>query len=98
VGVLCRGDLVKAFSSDHSHPVGEVMNGSFVTAKDSEMLDQVMQRMQESKCGTVPVLRGSTLVGLLTLENVGELMMLRSANRNYRVEPEEVERVVQAPH
>lgn len=97
VGILCRSDLVKAFSSDHSHPVGEVMNRSFVAAKDSEMLDQVMQRMQESKCGTVPVLRGSTLVGLLTLENVGELMMLRSAKRNYRVEPTEVEHMVHAP-
>ena len=52
-----------------------------VTTEDDE-LHGVLSRMREAKCQSVPVLRGDTLVGLLTLENVGELLMIGSGLRD----------------
>ncbi len=35
--------------------------------------------MRVGRCPTLPVTQGGRLVGLLTLENVGEMMMVNSA-------------------
>ena len=35
--------------------------------------------MSREGCGTLAVMDGSKLVGLLTLENIGELVMVKSA-------------------
>ena len=44
------------------------------------MLEQVFQRMQESGCPAVPVIEaGRGIVGMLTLENVGEYAMVQTA-------------------
>jgi predicted transcriptional regulator len=43
------------------------------------MLEDVFTRMSQEQCSTVPVLKNGDLVGLLTLENVGELVMVASA-------------------
>jgi CBS domain-containing protein len=61
--------------------VQDVLGGDCLTVKDSAMLQDVFARMRDADCRTVPVLRGERLVGLLTLENVGELMMIASAMR-----------------
>jgi CBS domain-containing protein len=45
------------------------------------MLEEAFLRMQETGCEAIPVVHNSRLVGLLTLENVGELMMISSALR-----------------
>jgi hypothetical protein len=37
--------------------------------------------MQEAECALLPVTHAGRLVGVLTLENVGELMMLSNAIR-----------------
>jgi CBS domain-containing protein len=44
------------------------------------MLEGAVLRMQESGCTAVPVLEeDGTLVGMLTLENVGELATVQAA-------------------
>jgi predicted transcriptional regulator len=50
-------------------------------AEDGEPLETAFQRMRSANCPTLPVVRGGRLVGVLTLENVGELMMVQSAVR-----------------
>ncbi len=35
--------------------------------------------MQAGQCGTVPVVRAGRLVGLLSMENIGELIMVQNA-------------------
>jgi CBS-domain-containing membrane protein len=45
----------------------------------AEMLDSSFQKMREGECATLPVLREGRLVGIVTLENVGEWMMIQSA-------------------
>jgi Zn-dependent protease len=82
VGLLTRSDLMKALTEGRrDHTVGSVMHGDCKVAEDTEMLDALFQRMQESGCSTVPVVRRGQLVGLVTLENVGEYIMIHSALR-----------------
>jgi CBS-domain-containing membrane protein len=44
-----------------------------------ESVEHAFERLQRDECQTMPVLRDGTLVGVLTLENVGEYVMLRRA-------------------
>jgi CBS-domain-containing membrane protein len=44
-----------------------------------ESVDRAFERLQRHACQTMPVLRDGQLVGVLTLENVGEYVMLRTA-------------------
>ncbi len=40
--------------------------------------------MREAGCSTLPVVHNGHLVGMLTLENVGELIMINSALKQAR--------------
>ena len=66
--------------------VGEVMGPAAEVADEREMLEDVLLRMRENEQSSLPVVRQSydgkqQLVGLLTLENIGEFMMIRAAQR-----------------
>jgi hypothetical protein len=52
------------------------------TADPSEMLEGAFQRLQGTPGRVLPVVRDGQLVGLLTLENVGEFLMIQSALRS----------------
>jgi len=45
----------------------------------SDPLDKTLERMSREGCATLAVMNGSKLVGLLTLENNGELVTVKSA-------------------
>jgi Zn-dependent protease/predicted transcriptional regulator len=82
VGVLPRADLVKALAERGQEvKIGDVMRRDCPIAEDTEPLENVFARMRAANCPTLPVLRGGQLVGVVTLENVGELMMIQSAAR-----------------
>jgi predicted transcriptional regulator len=55
------------------------MTSRFDCAAPSEMLEGAIQRLQASGCPALPVLRDHELVGVLTMENVGEFLMVHSA-------------------
>lgn len=80
VGVLRRRDLIQALSErGRETPVREVASAECFVVEEGAMLDEALTRMQQADCSMVPVVRDDRLVGLLTLENVGELMMISSA-------------------
>lgn len=80
VGVLTRKDILKALSErGRESRVGDAISDQCFTIREDDMLDEAFVKMQEANCTTVPVVRGNSVVGLLTLENVGELMMVTSA-------------------
>ncbi len=82
VGVLTRDALLKALlERGQDARVSEAMKRNFETADASEMLEGVFGRLQDCDCRSLPVLRRDALVGMLTMENVGEFMMLQSAMR-----------------
>ncbi len=79
-GMLTRGDLLKALAQ---HPqtvrVEEVAQRDFETASPLEMLESVFTRLQSSSCHSLPIAQDGQLVGLITMENVGEFLMVQSA-------------------
>lgn len=80
VGVLPRSELLKALASrSHDLPVAGATRRDCKPVDETEMLETVFERMQESGCTLLPVVRGGTVVGLVSLENIAELMMVRSA-------------------
>ena len=80
VGMLSEKELISALSRGGMEmPVDDVMQSDFETADYHEMLEPVVQRLQGCDCRTVPVLLGSELVGLVTMDNVSELVTIRSA-------------------
>ena len=80
VGILPRQELVRSLAERGQQArVGDVMRRDCAPAEDTEMLEGAFQRMRTANCSTLPVVRGGQLVGVVTLENVGELMMINSA-------------------
>jgi Zn-dependent protease len=82
-GMLGRDALVRGLKeSGPQANVGELMTPECRTVSERDLLERVMEQMREAGCSTLPVVRGEQLVGLVSLENVGELMMIRSALRH----------------
>jgi Zn-dependent protease/CBS domain-containing protein len=80
VGVLTKKDLLVALARQgESQPVSEVMNREFQLVDSHDMLETVLERLQECRCHTMPVLHGGELVGLVTTENLGEFMLVQAA-------------------
>jgi Zn-dependent protease/CBS domain-containing protein len=82
VGVLTRTALLAALAQRGSASlVGQAMERTFETADPAEMLEGVFGRLQACGCHSLPVLKAGRLVGILTMENIGEFMMIQSALR-----------------
>lgn len=81
-GMLTRANLLEALARLGAHAeVREAMTRDLETATPSEPLQDAFQRIQECGCRSLPVTRNGALVGILTLENIGELLMIESASR-----------------
>lgn len=80
-GVLTRHDLISALrKSDSTIRVGDVMRRDIPIVTTGTPFNEAFRIMQENNLPAVPVLDGmKRLVGLLTPENVTELMMIHSA-------------------
>jgi stage IV sporulation protein FB len=80
-GVLTRHDLIAALRKDDpAIRVADVMRRDIPTVTTGTRFEEAFRIMQECNCPAVPVLDSmKRLVGLLTPENVSELMMVQSA-------------------
>jgi Zn-dependent protease/CBS domain-containing protein len=80
-GILTRHDLIAALrKNDPQIRVGGVMRRDIPTVTTGTRFEEAFRIMQECNCPAVPVLDSmKRLVGLLTPENVSELMMVQSA-------------------
>jgi CBS domain-containing protein len=80
LGILRRRDLVRALAEQgRDAPVERVMFRDFPTADADERLEGLFTRLHGSECTTVPVRQGGRIVGLVTLDNIAELLMVRTA-------------------
>jgi predicted transcriptional regulator len=80
-GILRRNDLVKALAHGRREThVSEVMSRECRTVLVSDPLDKTLERMSRERCTTLAVMEENNLVGLLNLENIGELVMVKSAS------------------
>jgi len=80
VGVLTRADLLTGLAKrGELSEVRDWMQRQFRTAAPSDLAERVFTRFQDGHCRTVPVVQHGALVGLVTMENIGEFMMIRNA-------------------
>ena len=81
-GVLTRDDMIRALRDrGPATSVMEVMRSDIPAIHHRQPLDKALQLMQESRLPAIGVTDStSRLVGLITPENVGEMMMVLSAS------------------
>jgi Zn-dependent protease/CBS domain-containing protein len=81
LGILTRADLVAA-TGEHGarHPVTEAMRTDIPVFRTYDRLDKALDAMRQRNSPAIAVNDGKErLIGYVTSENVGEVMMLRSA-------------------
>ncbi|MCB1062607.1 MAG: site-2 protease family protein [Verrucomicrobiae bacterium] len=84
LGILTREPMIRALrQTGPETPVVDVMFRCEQTVHARDSFDAAFRLMQESACPALPVVdNAGRLVGLITPENVGELMMVRSILRD----------------
>lgn len=84
-GVLAQADLLRGLAENGAgSPVESVMQRQFPTATQSELLEVAFEKLQRSECRALIVVRDEHVVGLLTPENIGEMLMMNRALRASR--------------
>jgi CBS domain-containing protein len=82
VGIVTRNDLAAAIGRyGPETPVAEVMQRDFVTADPREMVQAAFERLQVGRCRTLPVVKNGRLLGLLTADNLAEVLLLQETLR-----------------
>jgi Zn-dependent protease/CBS domain-containing protein len=85
VGILTLNGLTAALARHGPESrVGDAMQQEFITAHPREMLQSAFARLQDGHCRTLPVVQDDRLLGLLTADNVAEVLMIREAMRDAR--------------
>lgn len=81
-GMLTRKDLIAALTrSGRKASVGDHMMRNSATAEASEMLETVLSRLQGRDCHTLPITERGALIGVVTMDNVGEFLMIQAAEK-----------------
>jgi len=80
LGMLTRADLLKSLTERGEHAlVRDVMNRDFQQASPDESADDVLTRLKSCGCHSMPVIQHGRLLGVLTMDNVGEYVMVQAA-------------------
>lgn len=79
-GILERDAFLRALTQHgQSAPVMDFIRRDLPELDSYEMLESALTRLQESGSKTLPVTHAGQLVGLITMENITEYLMIRSA-------------------
>jgi Zn-dependent protease/CBS domain-containing protein len=89
LGILTREKLVKALTEGGMDGrVRDAMERDVPVADSYDMLEKTLPVFQECHCRSLPVEHDGRLVGMLTVDNVGEFLAIQSAlRRSGRVGP-----------
>lgn len=80
VGVLTRDGLLEGLRTRGAEScVAETMREDILPLAESDLLEHALFEQKAQDLGLVPVTRGTRVVGMLTAENVGEYVAIRSA-------------------
>lgn len=80
LGMLSRGELLKGLQQEGIEaPVGRIARLDVREVDANELLESVLSRMREQAWVAAPVTSHGRLVGVLTLENVGEMLLVQEA-------------------
>ena len=84
LGMLSRDDLLKGMRTEGpGSPVGRLVRLDIAPIESSMPLDAALQRMSALRQNALPVVARGRLVGLLTLENIRELLQVLEARQRH---------------
>ena len=79
VGMVTQEQLLSALvNGRRNERIESLMARRFVVAAPGEMLSVVMEKLGDCRCRSLPVLSRGQLVGVLTMDQIGELVAARS--------------------
>ena len=79
-GMLTQPSLLKALSEhDRQLTVSAVAQHQFETVDRRDMLELALKKLKACRCHTLPVLQDERLVGLVTMDNLGEFVRIQTA-------------------
>jgi len=80
VGVLTRAELLEAISRGNERtPVGPIVRREIGVLSPDDQVDAALERLRNENRTAMPVVQEGRLIGLITLENVGEMVMVYNA-------------------
>src|SRR5438552_7754753 len=78
-GVLLRSDVLKALARGADWRVRAVIRREFEVVDAAHLLDTALARVQACACPALTVTSRGALVWILTMDNVGEFLLIQSA-------------------
>jgi Zn-dependent protease/CBS domain-containing protein len=98
LGMLTRERLMRTLSEQGPNvSVRAALERDVATVDSHDMLDKAIERLQRCNCRSIPVEHNGQLVGVLTMENVAEFIMIQSALRRART-AKQAREVAQGSH
>lgn len=86
MGILTRADLLAGLSRGNDRaPVGSLVRSDLDFLSPDDRLDDSLERLKRAGTPALPVVDKEQLVGLLTLENISEYVMVHNARMRGRV-------------
>jgi Zn-dependent protease/CBS domain-containing protein len=80
VGVLPRNTLITALArTGPDTPVDTVMQRDCPVAQEGDTLEDTFEKMHSNGCSSLPVVRDGRVVGVVTLGNIEDWMLVQSA-------------------
>lgn len=84
VGLVTSMDVFRALETDGNVPVSSFMRAAPKPCAPADVLDGAVQALHASTLPLMPVLEGGKLVGLLTRDNLMEVILIRRAEAEGR--------------
>lgn len=84
LGMVYRNDLVKALNQEPPvETIADVMSSDFNAVPIDATLEHVFEIMNSSDCPVLAVVQQDVVAGLISLENIGEWLMIHSSGRRW---------------
>lgn len=79
-GILTQTDLLKALAEIDKHPtVASAIQTDYAMVDHRDMLESALSRLNDCNCHTLPVMDQDRIIGLVTMDNLGEYMRIQAA-------------------
>jgi CBS domain-containing protein len=79
-GILTQTDLLKALAEIDKHPtVASAIQADYTMVDHRDMLESALSKLNDCNCHTLPVMDQERIIGLVTMDNLGEYMRIQTA-------------------